>query len=262
MAPTEEITIIVKAEDAENQKYSIEATIEATQPLREVAKHWASQFQLPEGVVGLEGENGAPVNLNKTPAEMGCSSGHVLWAVPLAESHSERHDVSEAGNREDAATETQVAEPPAKRTCLQSKDGVTSAAGPATPQKQRAATPPSAASTAAASSGSASSSAGSSAQASVASVLKKATPKAASTPKSAAAPKAAVAAPKPDSGECPSGDDKIQFAQPNPKRSGGLSWNRYEKYMRGKTINEAMQMGASKGDIAHDFKQGYLTRRR
>lgn len=58
-----------------------------------------------------------------------------------------------------------------------------------------------------------------------------------------------------------SGDDAIEFVQPNPKRAGSSSAIRYALYMTARTVNEALQMGAAKGDIYHDFHAGWLTRR-
>jgi len=65
----------------------------------------------------------------------------------------------------------------------------------------------------------------------------------------------------PGVGDTPTGDDPIEFEDPNPKNATSASGLRYAKYMKAKTVQEALKLGAAKGDIAHDFKKGYLRRR-
>lgn len=55
-------------------------------------------------------------------------------------------------------------------------------------------------------------------------------------------------------------EEPIQFLQTNPKKAGGTSFHRYEKYKHAKTVKEALALGAAKGDIAYDWKQGFFKR--
>lgn len=50
----------------------------------------------------------------------------------------------------------------------------------------------------------------------------------------------------------------IVFAQANPKRAGSKAHARYEQYKVATTVKEALEKGALKGDVTHDFKAGYL----
>ena len=54
-------------------------------------------------------------------------------------------------------------------------------------------------------------------------------------------------------------DTSIQYQQENPKKRGGQPYERYEKYKMARTVNEAKELGASQGDIAHDHKAGFLS---
>lgn len=79
--------------------------------------------------------------------------------------------------------------------------------------------------------------------------------------KAAAAKPTAKATPAPGTGAVPTGDDPIEYVQPNPKRAGTASGDRYALYMTARTVNEALALGAAPGDIPHDFKKGLLKRR-
>jgi len=43
-------------------------------------------------------------------------------------------------------------------------------------------------------------------------------------------------------------------------QAGSDSYNRYEKYKKAKTPNEAIRLGALKGDIKNDFQKGFVKR--
>merc|ERR1712129_567646 len=79
-------------------------------------------------------------------------------------------------------------------------------------------------------------------------------------PKNAGASEAAPKAPSAPSGACPTGNDAVVFQQTNPKRAGTGSATRYAQYSKAKTVNEALRLGAVKGDIPNDFNKGYLKR--
>lgn len=51
---------------------------------------------------------------------------------------------------------------------------------------------------------------------------------------------------------------RIDFTQSNPKRRGTAAFDRYEKYKKAKSVQEALEAGAIVGDLAHDFDKGFL----
>jgi len=65
-----------------------------------------------------------------------------------------------------------------------------------------------------------------------------------------------------DPGATPGDGEEIVFEPVNPKKEGSGAYDRYEKYKSARTVAEALNLGACKGDIAHDFKRGFLKRRR
>jgi hypothetical protein len=54
-------------------------------------------------------------------------------------------------------------------------------------------------------------------------------------------------------------EQKISFNPINPKNKNSFSRERYEAYKKAKTIGEAMQLGAIRGDINYDFNKKLLT---
>eukprot|EP00913_Durusdinium_trenchii_P020057 g18849.t2 len=61
-------------------------------------------------------------------------------------------------------------------------------------------------------------------------------------------------------GNIPGDDEPVVFQADNPKRSGTTAYERYEKYKSAKTITEALEKGAARGDIINDFKKGFFGR--
>lgn len=56
----------------------------------------------------------------------------------------------------------------------------------------------------------------------------------------------------------PNPRDAISFEQVNPKKRGTKAGDRYEVYKSARTVEEAKRLGASNGDLTHDFKKGFL----
>eukprot|EP00931_Biecheleriopsis_adriatica_P009792 TRINITY_DN11087_c0_g1_i1.p1 TRINITY_DN11087_c0_g1~~TRINITY_DN11087_c0_g1_i1.p1 ORF type:complete len:430 (+),score=128.82 TRINITY_DN11087_c0_g1_i1:116-1291(+) len=52
---------------------------------------------------------------------------------------------------------------------------------------------------------------------------------------------------------------RIQYRDENPKRAGSKAHERYEKYKAAKTVAEAIRLGAVRGDVSNDVKQGFCT---
>jgi hypothetical protein len=50
----------------------------------------------------------------------------------------------------------------------------------------------------------------------------------------------------------------IAYRSPNPKRLGSVSRRRYSKYSSATTIREALELGASRADIIHDYRHGFI----
>eukprot|EP00440_Ansanella_granifera_P002899 gb/GFBE01003165.1/.p1 GENE.gb/GFBE01003165.1/~~gb/GFBE01003165.1/.p1 ORF type:complete len:347 (+),score=81.16 gb/GFBE01003165.1/:1-1041(+) len=56
-----------------------------------------------------------------------------------------------------------------------------------------------------------------------------------------------------------SDETRISFRSENPKRSGTKAHERYEQYKTATTVAEAIRLGASRGDVSNDVKQGFCT---
>merc|ERR1712187_929334 len=56
-----------------------------------------------------------------------------------------------------------------------------------------------------------------------------------------------------------SNDQQIKYVCPNPKAAGGQAHARYSKYMRAKTIGQALKLGAAIGDFEFDLRNGFAS---
>ena len=54
------------------------------------------------------------------------------------------------------------------------------------------------------------------------------------------------------------GSTVIELQGANPKQAGSESFERYEKYKHARTVAEAFHLGASKKDLQHDRRKGFL----
>eukprot|EP00931_Biecheleriopsis_adriatica_P032164 TRINITY_DN18796_c0_g1_i1.p1 TRINITY_DN18796_c0_g1~~TRINITY_DN18796_c0_g1_i1.p1 ORF type:complete len:176 (+),score=44.80 TRINITY_DN18796_c0_g1_i1:240-767(+) len=70
-------------------------------------------------------------------------------------------------------------------------------------------------------------------------------------------PPVRAAAPKRRASTDVGGDEPIEFLQANPKKPNSATWTRYEKYKAAKTMNEAISLGAAKGDIREALQKGW-----
>lgn len=57
-------------------------------------------------------------------------------------------------------------------------------------------------------------------------------------------------------------DDRISFVAENPKKLGSDAFERYAKYSSARSVQEAVRLGAWKGDLKYDESKGYLKRGR
>ena len=55
-------------------------------------------------------------------------------------------------------------------------------------------------------------------------------------------------------------DSRIRYIQNNPKRVNSSSYERYEHYKHARTITEALELGATRGDVKWDLSHGYISR--
>eukprot|EP00747_Dinoflagellata_sp_TGD_P085652 gnl/TRDRNA2_/TRDRNA2_162958_c0_seq6.p1 gnl/TRDRNA2_/TRDRNA2_162958_c0~~gnl/TRDRNA2_/TRDRNA2_162958_c0_seq6.p1 ORF type:complete len:309 (+),score=96.32 gnl/TRDRNA2_/TRDRNA2_162958_c0_seq6:119-1045(+) len=53
-------------------------------------------------------------------------------------------------------------------------------------------------------------------------------------------------------------DTPIKFSHANPKKPGSKSAKRYERYRAAQSFQEALKLGASRTDLSHDVKHGYV----
>lgn len=58
----------------------------------------------------------------------------------------------------------------------------------------------------------------------------------------------------------PANEAQIVYQQENPKKAGTAGWTRYESYKAACTLDEALTLGAAKGDLTHDWKKGFIRR--
>jgi hypothetical protein len=63
----------------------------------------------------------------------------------------------------------------------------------------------------------------------------------------------------PKGAELPTGTDRLDFVQDNPKRQGGASRARFEKYKMAKTVAEFLELGGSTADLEWDIDHGFVT---
>lgn len=51
----------------------------------------------------------------------------------------------------------------------------------------------------------------------------------------------------------------IRQVQPNPKKKGSASWDRYALYQEGMTVTQALAAGLKRADINWDAERGFIT---
>lgn len=252
------ITFSVDAVDDGDNSETLECQLSSRRPLRELARTWAKEFEIDDlDAVGLEDEHGVLVDLNRTPQELGWRHHVRLNAVPLDDKYAEVGPGPLVGQVPAAPPpgKGQKRAAPAPAGALDPKRPVTSAAttnaaaAAASPAARAKADPDRKVSKDAPPA------------ATVAPVAKKAATAAPAGTRSRTGAGAGGTTQVPPLGKCPTGDEPIEFQRPNPKRKGTQSGDRYEKYMFSKTVNEALRLGACRGDVEFDFKKGFLRRR-
>mmetsp|Transcript_70111 Transcript_70111/g.198737 ORF Transcript_70111/g.198737 Transcript_70111/m.198737 type:complete len:285 (+) Transcript_70111:2-856(+) len=262
------VTVQVEAEDEDDQVYHWTQKVAPNEPLYPLRRLWAEAHSVAESAVGFEDYNDNPVDLNRTPVELkwSCQATVHVHAVPVDMRFAEGFGGPGPKAPEAAA---EPAEPAAakRRRAEATTDGSTCAAaaevvGVAPPSGTQE--PPAAPAVAARIGGTATADKAPKKRGRPPNASKKASED--SVPPEQASGGAGAAAPKQDQPVSQGSQgsqglvdgDAIEFNQCNPKKAGSLAYDRYEKYKLAHTFNEALQLGACKGDLAYDKKKGFL----
>jgi len=241
------LSVVVNAFDADDKQYTATFKLDQHKPLSETLSEWATLFNIPVSVVGFEDESHNAVDSSQSPSTLGWKGQVELQAVPLNDEWADENPPTTAVGAGAKGAGTSVA---AGATTAGAGAGAAKGTGALIVElPPPASASPSAPVAAAASPGAASPAA--------------ASPAAAAAAKGGAGkkrPAPAQPAPPAAGAKCPQDDDAVVFLDENPKRAGTGAHARYEKYKSAKTPREALSLGAVAGDIANDFKKGYLSR--
>lgn len=223
----ERVQVNVLAEDEDGQVFHWCTRLSLQQPLLPLRMQWASAHGLAAAAaVGFEDAQGMEVDLQRTPAELGWNSSKIvhLNAIPVDEKFA-------------APDNDENVPPPSTVVAVPARTHPRTRTEPSEVHK-RARTEPSEA-----------------VAADGATSDRAAGEPCLSAPLRSGEPVTSMATK--DSGGS-NDDDPIVFLSDNPKRPGTATYERYEKYKGAKTRREAMQLGASRADIVHDFKKGFF----
>lgn len=242
------VLVHVEAETEGGERHCWEGSCPLAAPLAQIASAWAHKHSVPVHAVAFEEENGEEVDQTKTPSDYGWAEAQQvrLKCFPASDEFAEAEgDDASSEIQQPLAVQTKDADAAASQQRVFKATGKKAAAGssPAPEAKvaKREAT-------------------------------KDVTPEAeakkrkAADASSQASNAAAKGAKKSGGGEGnegpPPGDnDSIEYQQNNPKQAGKGGWERYEKYKKAKTIKEALELGAVRGDIKYDWQRGFYKRK-
>jgi len=299
-SPRSVVLIVIRAESEDDQQYDWHDKLAMCDPVQKLAESWARAHGVPGTAVGFDDDKGQEVALDATPVSMGWmpgqevelkafptedrfmeqapAGGEEMEAVQSAQGTGEedgRQAASEspsavAGSLPAEATHARSAcAAGAKDTSSKSAAAAMSSLANAKAPVTRASSgsrgnPPSTGTERAGSASSArapameakSAARGRASSSRNAAGHGSAEPDASQQGRGRGRPSSSVA-----SDETPQDTEPITFATNNPKRQGSSAFERYEKYKRARTVSEALNLGAVKGDIMHDFKRGFLKRR-
>lgn len=273
------VELVFETESCNVLKWKADA--EAHLPLRRLVNAWAKEYLTDAGVHESMATLRDPrydeaLDLNLTPAQLwgsdvcGCRE---LWVEPSDELKTGT-SAKVAAKRQEAAPAKAADVTPVKQPGNSTKrsagaSGLTDEA-PSAPEKLLKTTSTAVPAKAPAKDPSSAKAPSAAAKGSKAAPAPKASPtKAAVAKSSSASPEPDAATPassstaakrKPGTGKSPTGDDRIIFEDPNPKNPSSASGQRYAKYMKAKTVAEALALGAAPGDIKHDYAKGFIRR--
>lgn len=234
------VQFLVLALSSDDSEHRWKGSCALESPLSQLARKWANMHQVPENSVGFEWK-GEELDLQKTAADYSFNPSEQveLLCFPKTEEFMEPVEPAKA----DVVVATSVGRKKvdaAKNSRPEQDQGVTEGSN----KRKREA-----------------SSAEAKSEKAETSKVEKKRPRGAGKEN---APKVAKPSSAKGSGgektSAPGLEEPIQFLQTNPKKAGGTSFHRYEKYKHAKTVKEALGLGAAKGDIAYDWKQGFFKR--
>ncbi|CAE7288125.1 unnamed protein product, partial [Symbiodinium necroappetens] len=274
VAVMRQVLVTIQADAINGKRYRWRDEVSIDSSASSLKAKWAEATGVPEKMVEFfDAVTELPVKLDLTPSQLGWAEAVTLLAVPAddegAASPPDAQTLGRKRRRTEARGEPLAAhtkDPPAARPAVAEPAApkpapATSAAARVAPKSKPAEAP---------------------AKAGSAKPAPKPSPgPAPPNPKAKGPPASAKAAPGPAKAGAPGGpkskqeddatklvdllgslpgqDEPIKYAE-NPKRPGTSAHARYEKYKHAKTIAEALKCGAAKGDIDHDFKNGFLRR--
>lgn len=286
------VSVIVTADSEDNQTFTWEEKVTRTCSLKKLAKMWAAAHGVPDTAVGFEDPQGFELDLKKTLIQLSLVGGKDtasvvrLVAFPLDDMYAEAEDKTadvrdvEVPSRKHQKSASNAPVPPVPLPPPATEPPVEAKVKPEKRERDEEAVDRPAAKAAKKPDRPASADAPEAESAAETTPAKappapKAKVKAAAKESPAKSPavdpkgkakakssgaEQSKAKPAGTDGPTPRDDDPIEYVQESPKRQGTAAYDRYEKYKKAKTPNEAMALGAVKGDIAHDFKHGYMKR--
>lgn len=246
------VQIMVQAESVDDKTFDWHTRLCIHEPVSMVARAWEAAYGIPPNSVGLDDQSGHELDLDRSPAQYGWAPGTLvsLRAYPTEENLMESH---EAGPPAWAIAPM----PAAPKSAPMKRPASAIVPTPAAPKS-----PPTAAnerrhtlrrrkgslsrgSASAEANGPRSAKPKQQPQQQMQKVYARPAGRGGDAPKAAAPGKAAA----------------VIWDQTNPKRPGSNAFDRYERYKRAKSMDEALSMGAITGDIRFDLTRGFLKHR-
>lgn len=224
------LAFCVEAEDEVGKVFRWDGGASLDAPLWGLARRWASAHRVSEEAVGFEAakDSACEVDLACSPAQLGWSDRNRVCLFAFPRSSPDRVASAASG-----AAAVVSPRPPRKRPVDEAAEFSGAKAAKKVEAKGKAIAP-----------------------------AVKAGPAAKAVPaaKVAVAPIRGDRYKEYDGTPLPENDERIVFNQENAKRLASSGWERYEKYKKAKTLDQALSLGAAKGDIAHDWKKGFFRR--
>jgi len=250
--PTGEVQVVIQAESDDNQTFDWHTLLRIHEPVGKVARAWATAYGVPPNSVGLDDQSGRELALDSSPAEYGWVPGTLvsLKAYPTEENLMANEEAAPPAS-------AIVPMPAAPKSAPMKRPASAIVPTPAAPKS-----PPTAAnerrhtlrrrkgslsrgSASAEANGPRSAKPKQQPQQQMQKVYARPAGRGGGAPKAAAPGKAAA----------------VIWDQTNPKRPGSNAFDRYERYKRAKSMDEALSMGAITGDIRFDLTRGFLKHR-
>ncbi|CAK9028019.1 Poly(A) RNA polymerase GLD2-A [Durusdinium trenchii] len=242
------VQFLVLALSSEDAQHQWKGSCALASPLSQLACKWANFHHVPEKSVGFE-MNGDELDLQKTPADYSFdpSKQVELLCFPKMEEFMEPDPKEEAVAPPSSSHKSAASAKVARKSEPVEDSKKRKREKQETPEEEGRNNLPEAVKPGAKDE----------AKKKAKGAVRKAEPLKADGPKA----KSSIAKGFVENTSAPPGlDEPIEFLQVNPKKAGSTSFDRYEKYKMGKTVREALALGAAKGDIAYDWPKGFFKR--